>query len=777
MEKSVTENGKLLLEHCDDIIIYLSLDNEILALSDTAKLVLGISEQNLLGKDLFKFCDEQNIKLPFNEIMLKSASDGEALSADGEILYPDGHKYVAHWKYIFCQESSPKCFLIIGKDISDLISHRNNVNANKLYLKLIIENLPEYIYWKDKNLLYQGCNKHVAEYLGFKFPEDIIGKTDRDFGWDENRVKNLHDIDVEVIEKGKKIIAEDIIPKADGSQRIMLTNKVPLSDEKGAVIGILGISFDITEMKEAELELERAKTNAEQANKSKSEFLAAVSHELRIPLTGILGMARILVDESMPDKQSKHVHDIIMSGEHLLALVNDLLDLAKLEAGKLELHPSPLNLRKLIEEIATMLSFQAKAKNLDLLVNYAIDAPQMIIGDARAIRQILLNLMGNAVKFTERGHVKIRVECIEQEQLKARLALTVEDTGIGIPPEKLDSVFERFNQVDSSRTRRYGGAGLGLTITKAYVELMSGKIWVESEVGKGSKFICEVPFPLQDMVNRPSIWDPYRSQLRVLVVDDTLRGDVIAKQLACSHCQVVPGPQAFNSILVASQKREPYHIVIIDQQLQSLDAMQLGRQITQHRNLHKPMMVLLMPPSTVEARNSARESGFFETLIKPVQPSELLVGITAAWERWEDNNQAKNKTLSIFSTKQPNILLVEDDPIIQKVHTMMLEKVGCQVSVAQNSQEALGVYNKGFDAIFMDVGLPGMSGIEIAAEIRRREAGLGRIPIIGVTGYGYEEDKINCLNAGMDDVAIKPLKPEELTQLLIKWVAKEKTTA
>ncbi len=668
---------------------------------------------------------------------------------------------------------------ILGELHSENLSVEELIEHIVSYYEDIISCMPGNVYWLSKNGIGIGCNKNVLNMFGLKSLKEFKGLSFEAMAtvgkWTEAATVSFENDTLEVVNTGnaKLNVEEPPIPHTDGRLLYFLTSRVPLFDRFGKVIGVVGISIDITDRKHMEKELRHAKEYAEAANKSKSEFLAAVSHELRIPLTGILGMARILGDEPMQEAHHKQINDIVTSGEHLLALVNDLLDLAKLEAGKLELHSSPLDLRKLVEEIATMLSFQAKAKNLELLVNYAIDAPQMVIGDARAIRQILLNLMGNAIKFTERGHIRINVDCIQQEQLKAHLILSVEDSGIGIPPEKLTTVFERFNQVDSSRTRRYGGAGLGLTITKAYVELMSGKIWVESEVGKGSCFYCQIPFPLQDMINRPSIWDPYRSQLRILIIDDTLRGDVIAKQLSCPFCHINPGEQAFNMILTAQQKHEPYHIIIMDQQLQSIDAMELGRRIHQQRNLQAPMMVLLMPPSTVEARNSAKQSGFFEILIKPVHPSELLVNLTAAWERWEDKHRATNKSLSIFSDKQPNILLVEDDPIIQKVHTMMLEKVGCKVNVAQNSQETLSMYAGGFDAIFMDVGLPGMSGIEIAAEIRRREQGQ-RIPIIGVTGYGYEEDRLNCLEAGMDDVAIKPLKPEELTQLLIKWVAKEK---
>jgi len=666
---------------------------------------------------------------------------------------------------------------ILDDEDLDNITYEQIIEKIINYYENIINCIPGNFYWFDKNCKTVGCSKDVLNMFGFKSPKEFRGLTFEEMGklahWDKDAEQSFKRDTLEVITTGQaKInIEEPSIPHVDGRELCFLTSRVPLFDEKNNVIGAVGVSVDISERKQMEIELREAKENAEAANKAKSEFLAAVSHELRIPLTGILGMARLLIDDDMLDMQRKQVKDIIMSGEHLLALVDDLLDLAKFEAGKLELNPGPLDFRKLIEEISTMLTFQAASKNLELLTEYADDAPHMLIGDSRALRQILLNLMGNAVKFTERGHVKIHVYSTEREQLRAKLVIIVEDTGIGIPAEKKNSVFERFNQVDSSRTRRYGGAGLGLTITKAYVELMGGKITVESEVGKGTQFICKIPFVLQDMVHRPSAWEQYKSWVRVLIVDDTQRGEVLSKHLDSPTVKLTRGEEGFNALMSAHHQKEHFHVVIIDQQLQSTDAMALGRKIKSQRGLIQPMMVLLMPPSTLPAKESAKSSGFYEILTKPVHPTELYVTLTAAWEKWEDSHRTKNKVIPAFAQHQPQVLLVEDDPIIQKVHTMMLERVGCKIGVASNGDEALKMYNQGYDAILMDVGLPGMSGIEIAAEIRKREAGNGRIPIIGVTGYGYEEDKRNCLAAGMDDVAIKPLKPDELTQILIKWVA------
>ena len=486
----------------------------------------------------------------------------------------------------------------------------------------------------------------------------------------------------------------------------------------------------------------------------------------------MLGMARLLASEPLAPEYGKQVNDIVDAGEHLLLLVNDLLDIAKLESGKFDFNPAPLDLRKLIEETAIMLSPQVNSKKLELRVDYPVDLPHLVMADSKAIRQILLNLVGNALKFTHEGHIEIQVECLEQNTKKAKLKISVKDTGIGIPKDKLDSVFERFNQVDNSRTRKYGGTGLGLTISKLYVELMGGKIKVKSELNQGSTFYFILNFPLQTESKMASIWEPYKANVRVLIIDDTLNGEVIKKHIGSPLCELINSNEAINYLLAADQRKQPFDVVLIDENLKEANAKELGTKINQQHNLHKVMLILLTKSPSLPERETAKEAGFFECIVKPTHPTQLLSSLTAAWQKWEERLRPQLAIKSLEGIAQLNVLLVEDDPIIQKVHSMMLTKIGCKVAIASDGKQALAMYQKGYDVIFMDVGLGEISGLEVAQKIRQQENGKSHVPIIAMTGYGDTDSKESCIAAGMNDIAIKPTTPEILKQLLEQWAVK-----
>lgn len=641
----------------------------------------------------------------------------------------------------------------------------------EIYLQNIINNVPNFIFWKDNNSVFLGCNKEFALSAGLNSSEDIIGKSDYDMPWKEQADFFIAD-DKAIISTGNsKLNYEELQIQKNGTSKVMLVSKVPLRDEDNAVIGILGIYTDITERKKIEQELIEAKERAEVANKAKSEFLAVVSHELRIPLTGILGIARLLASESLEPEHRKYVNDIVFSGEHLHSIINDVLDVAKLEAEKMALHLGPLDLRKLIEEMATMLSYPIKEKGLELLVDYPAGLPHLIFGDAKALRQIILNLLNNALKFTAQGYIAIKVNCIKQTENQATLTITVEDTGIGIPKDKLDSIFDRFSQVDSSRTRKYSGTGLGLTISRAYVELMNGTLEVVSEPDQGSSFILTIPFQPQDLNTELSPWEIYKSTVKILIVDDTPRGKVLAKQIASSLCEVVTGTEALNTLLATPNGRERFDIVIVDEQLSSTDAMQFAKNVKQHKHLHQPMLILLASNGGLTVQNMAKAAGFFDYLIKPTHPSELFIGLTAAWEKWQELIKPIPVTANSLKTNNLHLLLVEDDPIVLKVHKTMLEKLGYKVDCAVTGMEALEKVNsKNYNLILMDIGLPDISGTDITKEIRtNKKYTANDTPIIGLTGYDTQDDRDNCLSVGMNDVAIKPIRFDEMNNILEQW--------
>lgn len=604
---------------------------------------------------------------------------------------------------------------------------------------------------------------HPEEWSNFLHPDD------RERMKSEFQERNIHTALTSSFDEVFRII------RPNGEIRWVKDNAFPIHDKEGNHIGFAGISEDITEEKLYEQSLIEAKDKAEVANIAKSEFLATISHELRIPLTGIIGMAQLLSIDCLLPGQQEQVEDILRAGEHLLSLVNDLLDLTRLETGKLELHPSVTNLKLLVEEIVDMLSFQASLKNLELLFNYETHAPISAIADARALRQIFLNLVGNAIKFTEKGYVHIHVKCLEYIGNKVILEFRIKDTGIGIPEDKTEHIFDRFAQADSSYSRRYGGTGLGLTLTKHLVELMGGTIRVESELGKGSNFIFTIPFPLEEAISAISPWEPYSSKVRILIVtDNSSQSETLYKTIGSSNTQVINSETALQTLLTAERYGDPYDIVIMDQPLSGKEALQLGQRINKEIIWPKPMLLLLLTSETIKHKDQFKAAGFFDFFIKPIQPVELRSGLTTAWEKWSqmESNQKFTKRSEQLQ-KQLSILLVEDDPIVQKVHRLMLEKLGCNVDIANNGFEGVEKASKGYDLILMDVGLPDRSGLEVTKEIRQQEGAIKHTPIIAMTAFVHEEDKNNCLEAGMDDVATKPISPAALKELLSRWVVRK----
>jgi signal transduction histidine kinase/CheY-like chemotaxis protein len=412
------------------------------------------------------------------------------------------------------------------------------------------------------------------------------------------------------------------------------TRKNALIKDANGLKSIINHAQDMARIQELEAELFQTKARLEVANNAKSEFLAVISHEFRIPLTSILGMANLLSMQNLSTEiQREYVQHISNAGMHLLNLINDMLDFANLEAGKVELTLTPMDLNALIEETCTMFTPLSKAKNLELLVNVEHGIPHQILADKRALRQIIINLVGNAIKFTEHGYVSLQVECIQKTMQSARLLISVTDTGIGISRDKQEMIFDHFSQVDSSHSRHYGGTGLGLTITKLLVELMNGTIHIASQLDKGSTFYCEIEFPLVPESNLNSPWMPYQSGVRILIVDDTRRGEVIRKQISPSNSQVVPGKEALDSLLASYQLADPYDIVIIDQKLMGICAYELAETLCKHGKF-QTMLILLANDGLISTKNEAKKAGFFESIVKPIHPIALQVTLTAAWERW-----------------------------------------------------------------------------------------------------------------------------------------------
>ncbi len=548
-------------------------------------------------------------------------------------------------------------------------------------------------------------------------------------------------------------------------------------DEDGRLAASFGTLRDVTERKEFEDELSRARDLALESARLKSEFLANMSHEIRTPMNGVIGMTELLLSTRLSEDQREFARTIKSSGEALLTIIDDILDFSKIESGKLRFSATAFRLLPVVEDVVELLSERARSKNIEMISLVAADVPRKVCGDAGRVRQVLTNLLGNAVKFTDCGSVTVRVSKESEDEDRVMIRFNISDTGIGISEDQQQKLFQPFSQADGSSTRRYGGTGLGLAISRQLVELMGGQIGVDSAPGSGSTFWFTIRFEkeVDDDLEKA-----FLSCGRVLVVDDSATSRAfIQMQLRAwgiRNDSAASGKAALEMLKDAIRHKDPFTVALVDMQMTDMSGLALAQKIKTDPRISSTRLAVVTSLRRRSDHKAMKESGIESWFTKPVKPSQLYewlssTGISRSTDQIDEGERAEQKKDSSAKARAAaRVLLAEDNVVNQRVASMQIRKLGHRVDVVANGREAIEAIERvDYDLVLMDCQMPEMDGYEATAEIRRRESESRRLPVIAMTAHAMEGDRERCLESGMDDYISKPIKTEALADAIERW--------
>ncbi|MFZ4857441.1 MAG: response regulator [Desulfuromonadaceae bacterium] len=673
------------------------------------------------------------------------------------------------------------------------ITERRLIELEQLKLTRAIEQCPVSIVITDTRGIIEFVNPKFTEVTGYSAAE-TIGKDvmiQQTFG--ETSPETYNDLWT-TISRGNTWEGEYLNRCKDGSLIWERTTISAIQDHSGTIVHYIAVTEDVTERKNILAQLTIAKEQAEQASLAKSSFLATMSHEIRTPMNGVIGMTGMLLETELSPEQKEFTEIVRKSSENLLTIINEILDFSKIESGKLDLEILDFDLRVTLEDAAEMLSLRADDAGIELVCRIDPAVPSHLKGDPGRLRQIIINLVGNAIKFTTKGEVSISAVLRSEQKDAATIHFEVSDTGIGIPESRLAAIFEPFTQVDGSTTRKYGGTGLGLAICKQLTELMNGEFGVKSTEGVGSTFWLTITFEKQDAESLAAIKNLKFSEnidltkSRILVVDDNATNRrlmvTLLKYWGCRYDIAVDGEDGLAMLYKAVDLEDPFQIALLDQEMPKMDGLELGRRIKQDPRLASTLMVMITSLARRGDVTVMDEIGFSGYLPKPVRQGQLygvleLILAKSAGQLQDMPNQSRIITkhaVSEYGRQGLRILLAEDNIINQKVAQHMLKSLGYKVDVVADGSEAVQALKMiDYDLVLMDCMMPEMNGFDATTLIRDPDSGVlnHTVPIVAMTANATGEDRKKCLESGMDDYLSKPVRKETLEEMISKWVERD----
>lgn len=771
---------QMLMDNIPDTIYFKDKNSKFVRINKAQAKLLGVDNpENAIGKSDSDFFESDHAKQAFE--------DEQALMKKGEPLInkleyiktSEGYKYVTATKIPLKDEDGVSTGLVgLSRDVTKEHLTELQLKHEKELLDLVINNIPDKIYFKDTESRYIRANIAYCKSLGIDDPNEIAGKMDSDF-YPKEIAEKICLTEKKILIRNAPVINQiEKEKKEDGSLVWNTTCKIPIKDEWNEVIGLVCISRDVTSEELARQRMQHAKEKAEEASKAKSLFLANMSHEIRTPMNGVIGMADILRRTKLDSTQLGYLNIIMKSGQSLLGIINDILDFSKIESGKMEFEYAPISIRHIVEEIADIQIIQANEQSIDLLTYVDPSVPELVNGDYVRIKQILSNLVNNAIKFTEQGEVYIVAEVVQSDNKEHRVRFAVKDTGIGISKEHQKKLFQSFTQVDTSTTRKFGGTGLGLAISKKLVDGMGGNLSLTSEEGKGSEFYFTLKLTESDdkLKNRIQFKNVSFDGLKAIIVDDNKTNRTVFKEYLKSWGMITyeatDGYEALDKLKKLGEDKLSVDLALIDYQMPKMNGVKLARKIKEDFASDPIRLILFSSVTDAIQDNKQAKSDFDNYLNKPIKLKQLYNVIASVVGQQKYNENEEDRFLSVKgSLREKHILIVEDNKVSMQVAYHSIKPHCSNIYKAYDGREALEIFKKEkIDYILMDIQMPEMNGIEATKEIREIESKRNEtspVKIIAMTANTLREDVEECLKVGMDSFLGKPFKVDDLIRVLI----------